>query len=137
MPSKVDRWSSRRIREHPRDDIAAIRGPDLRDLDRDVGAPETVDETARTWNAELGGDVFLHQRRGGRGERDDRCRAEQWQALADKLKAEGIQFIIEPHIRFAGETGEQATMFLHDPSANALEFKAFADQKMIFARSSD
>jgi extradiol dioxygenase family protein len=57
-----------------------------------------------------------------------------WQALADRLTAAGTDFVIEPHIRFKGEVGEQATMFFHDPSGNALEFKAFADDAMIFAK---
>ena len=56
-----------------------------------------------------------------------------WQALAARLTAAGTAFIIEPHIRFPGEAGEQATMFLLDPSGNALEFKAFADDAMVFA----
>jgi extradiol dioxygenase family protein len=56
-----------------------------------------------------------------------------WQALADRLKATGIRFGIEPHIRFKGQVGEQATMFFRDPSGNALEFKAFADDAMLFA----
>lgn len=51
----------------------------------------------------------------------------QWQALADRLRAAGTRFVIEPHVRFAGQPGEQATMFFLDPSGNALEFKAFAD----------
>ncbi len=50
-----------------------------------------------------------------------------WKALRDRLIANEMKFIIEPHIRFAGKTGEQATMFFHDPSGNAVEFKAFAD----------
>ena len=50
-----------------------------------------------------------------------------WRRLADQLKAAGIEFVIQPHIRFAGKAGEQATMFLLDPSGNALEFKAFSD----------
>ena len=54
-------------------------------------------------------------------------------AMADRFSAAGREFIIEPYIRFEGEVGEQATMFLLDPSGNALEFKAFADEKMIFA----
>ncbi|WP_027967754.1 VOC family protein [Halomonas halocynthiae] len=54
---------------------------------------------------------------------------EAWQALADKLKAHGIAFEIEPYIRFKGEPGEQATMFFKDPSGNALEFKAFKDRE--------
>lgn len=50
-----------------------------------------------------------------------------WHALADRLRAAGTRFVIEPHVRFAGQPGEQATLFLLDPSGNALEFKAFAD----------
>ena len=57
-----------------------------------------------------------------------------WNALAARLEAAGMNFIIEPHIRFPGEPGEQATMFLLDPSGNALEFKAFADDAMVFAK---
>ncbi|MBW8911157.1 MAG: VOC family protein [Sphingomonas sp.] len=56
-----------------------------------------------------------------------------WQALADRLKAAGTAFGIEPHIRFVGQPGEQATMFFLDPSGNALEFKAFADDAHLFA----
>ncbi|MFD1787613.1 VOC family protein [Sphingomonas floccifaciens] len=56
-----------------------------------------------------------------------------WQALADRLRAAGTVFGIEPHIRFPGQPGEQATMFFRDPSGNALEFKAFADDSMLFA----
>ncbi|AVV34948.1 glyoxalase [Halomonas sp. SF2003] len=52
-----------------------------------------------------------------------------WQALADRLIAEGVTFEIEPHIRFKGEPGEQATMFFLDPTGNALEFKAFKDRE--------
>lgn len=58
----------------------------------------------------------------------------QWQALADRLRQAGVRFVIEPCIRFKGEPGEQATMFLLDPSGNALEFKAFADFRQIFAK---
>ena len=56
-----------------------------------------------------------------------------WEALADRVAAAGISFGIAPHIRFKGQPGEQATMFLRDPSGNALEFKAFADDAMLFA----
>jgi len=56
-----------------------------------------------------------------------------WQELADKLAQRKVRFMIEPGIRFAGEPGEQATLFIADPSGNALEFKAFADDTMIFA----
>ena len=58
----------------------------------------------------------------------------EWQELADKLKTKEVKFVIEPHIRFRGDTGEQATMFFLDPSGNALEFKAFADFSQIFAK---
>lgn len=58
----------------------------------------------------------------------------RWQALADKLIAAGVRFIIEPHVRFKGEVGEQATMFFLDPCGNALEFKAFNDMSQVFAK---
>jgi len=57
-----------------------------------------------------------------------------WEALAEKLRIAGTRFVIEPHVRFRGQPGEQATMFLLDPSGNALEFKAFADRSRLFAR---
>lgn len=56
-----------------------------------------------------------------------------WQALADKLERAGCEFLISPRIRFQGEVGEQATLFLYDPSGNALEFKSFADPAQLFA----
>jgi len=59
---------------------------------------------------------------------------DDWHTLADKLKAAGTAFIIEPHIRFEGEVGEQATMFFLDPCGNALEFKAFKDISRLFAK---
>lgn len=59
---------------------------------------------------------------------------DQWQEMADRLKAAGTRFIIEPQIRFKGQPGEQATLFFLDPSGNALEFKAFADDAMVFAK---
>ena len=59
---------------------------------------------------------------------------DQWHALAAKLQAAGTRFIIEPHVRFQGEVGEQATMFFLDPSGNALEFKSFADMRQVFAK---
>lgn len=58
---------------------------------------------------------------------------EQWETLVERLRAAGTQFGIEPHIRFQGQVGEQATMFFTDPSGNALEFKAFADDAQLFA----
>ncbi len=57
-----------------------------------------------------------------------------WQALADRLRAADTVFVIEPTLRFRGQAGEQATMFLTDPSGNALEFKAFADDAALFAK---
>jgi uncharacterized protein len=57
----------------------------------------------------------------------------QWEELAERLRDAGLAFGIEPHIRFAGQVGEQATMFFTDPSGNALEFKAFADDNQLFA----
>ena len=57
-----------------------------------------------------------------------------WEALAAKLRAAGTSFVIEPYVRFKGLPGEQATMFFLDPSGNALEFKAFADDAMVFAK---
>jgi extradiol dioxygenase family protein len=59
---------------------------------------------------------------------------DQWQSMADKLKAAGTRFVIEPHVRFKGEVGEQATMFCLDPCGNALEFKAFKDIGRLFAK---
>ena len=52
---------------------------------------------------------------------------DSWARLSDKLKAANIRFVVEPHVRFKGQSGEQATMFLLDPSGNAIEFKAFQD----------
>jgi len=58
----------------------------------------------------------------------------QWQDLADRLTRAGTRFLIEPHVRFKGAVGEQATMFFCDPAGNALEIKAFADMGQVFAR---
>ena len=55
-------------------------------------------------------------------------------ALADRLRAAGTSFVIEPSLRFEGRPGEQWTMFLRDPAGNAVEFKAFADDAQVFAR---
>ena len=60
---------------------------------------------------------------------------DQWKALAERLEAAGTDFVISPTVRFAGEPGEQATMFLRDPAGNALEFKAMADPAMLFAKN--
>lgn len=59
---------------------------------------------------------------------------EEWQSLADKLIKAGTKFVIEPHIRFKGQVGEQATMFFLDPCGNALEFKSFQDMSQVFAK---
>ena len=58
----------------------------------------------------------------------------EWERLAEHLKSNNIEFVIEPYIRFKGLPGEQATMFLLDPSGNALEFKAFKDIGQLFAK---
>ncbi|MFC9689045.1 VOC family protein [Kribbella sp. NPDC056951] len=58
---------------------------------------------------------------------------ERFQELAERLRAAGTAFVIEPYVRFQGQTGEQWTMFLFDPAGNALEFKAFADDSQVFA----
>jgi len=59
---------------------------------------------------------------------------DEWHKLAARLKTAGQTFVIEPHVRFKGEVGEQATMFLLDPCGNALEFKAFKDIGRLFAK---
>ena len=59
---------------------------------------------------------------------------DEWHALADRFRAAGMTFVIEPYIRFAGQVGEQATMFILDPSGNGIEFKSFQDPSQVFAR---
>lgn len=59
---------------------------------------------------------------------------DRFEALAGRLRAAGVKFVIEPYVRFKGEVGEQATMFFLDPSGNALEFKAFRDRSLLFAK---
>ncbi|MCA0133783.1 VOC family protein [Winogradskyella alexanderae] len=59
---------------------------------------------------------------------------DSFKEFADRIKSKGIEFIIEPYIRFEGQVGEQATMFFKDPSGNALEFKAFKDMSQLFAK---
>ena len=61
----------------------------------------------------------------------------EWQALAERLREAKTTFIVEPRLRFAGEIGEQATMFFLDPSGNALEFKAFRDPSQLFAKANE
>jgi extradiol dioxygenase family protein len=60
---------------------------------------------------------------------------DDWKTLADRLRSAGTRFVIEPTIRFEGQPGEQATMFLLDPAGNALEFKAMADPAKLFAKN--
>jgi len=57
----------------------------------------------------------------------------EWRNLAERLTAAGVDFAIEPYVRFEGQIGEQGTLFFYDPSGNALEFKGFNDFKQIFA----
>ena len=58
----------------------------------------------------------------------------EWESLAEKLRKAGTKFVIDPHVRFKGQVGEQATMFFLDPCGNALEFKAFGDLSQVFAK---
>jgi extradiol dioxygenase family protein len=60
------------------------------------------------------------------------CEWSDWEALRDRLKQAGARFLVEPYLRFEGKAGEQATMFVEDPSGNALEFKAFRDDACVF-----
>ena len=59
---------------------------------------------------------------------------DEWKALAERLESAGVDFVIPPTVRFAGQPGEQATMFFRDPAGNALEFKAMADPAKLFAK---
>ena len=58
----------------------------------------------------------------------------RWEQLAARLEAAGVDFVIPPTVRFRGLPGEQATMFFRDPSGNAIEMKAFADLRQLFAK---
>jgi extradiol dioxygenase family protein len=60
--------------------------------------------------------------------------ADDWQGLAQRLRAAGTTFVVEPHLRFAGQPGEQWTMFFRDPSGNPIEIKGFADFDSVYAR---
>ncbi len=62
---------------------------------------------------------------------------DDWEALADRLRRRGIEFVIEPYLRFEGKAGEQGTFFIRDPSDNHLEFKTFRDIGMLFATDLD
>ena len=58
----------------------------------------------------------------------------EWQQLAERLRESGVKFLVEPHIRFKGKPGEQATMFIRDPNGNGLEFKSFKNPGNLFAK---
>ena len=60
-----------------------------------------------------------------------------WEALAKRLRVHGVEFVIEPYLRFEGKAGEQGTFFIRDPSGNDLEFKTFRDIEMLFAADLD
>ncbi|MNY68718.1 hypothetical protein D3C86_2065290 [compost metagenome] len=59
---------------------------------------------------------------------------DDWQALATRLTAQGLEFVLKPHIRFEGEPGEQATMFFLDPCGNPIEVKGFRDLDKVYAQ---
>lgn len=59
---------------------------------------------------------------------------DDWHDMAERLREAGVEFLLEPHVRFGGEPGEQATFFIADPSGNALEFKSLRDPHRLFAR---
>lgn len=92
-----------------------------------ISAHVKPEETARARTNDVDGDQVPVRHFGAILDWQD------WHSLADRLKAAGARFIIEPHVRFAGEVGEQATFFLLDPSGNALEFKSFRDMARVFA----
>lgn len=58
----------------------------------------------------------------------------QWEELVQRLNKNSVSYIVEPYIRFKDQAGEQGTLFIQDPSGNALEFKTFRDFKQIFAK---
>jgi len=60
---------------------------------------------------------------------------DEWKGLAERLQAADVDFVIPPTVRFAGQPGEQATMFFLDPAGNALEFKSMADPEKLFAKN--
>lgn len=92
-----------------------------------ISAHVKPEETARARTNDVDGDQVPVRHFGAILDWQD------WHSLADRLKAAGARFIIEPHVRFSGEVGEQATFFLLDPSGNALEFKSFRDMARVFA----
>ncbi|ERT05869.1 glyoxalase/Bleomycin resistance /Dioxygenase superfamily protein [Lyngbya aestuarii BL J] len=62
---------------------------------------------------------------------------DEWHKLAERLQKENVDFLIQPQIRFQGQVGEQATLFIKDPSGNVLEFKSFQDESQIFAKKTN
>lgn len=62
---------------------------------------------------------------------------DDWERLAERLRRHGVEFLIEPYLRFEGRAGEQGTFFVRDPSGNALEFKTFRDESKLFSTDLD
>ncbi len=85
-----------------------------------------LSETEQQWLAQVG--------QVDRTALPDKLRHNLPEWLAERLQARGTRFVIEPYVRFQGQVGEQATMFLLDPCGNALEFKAFKDMSQLFAK---
>jgi extradiol dioxygenase family protein len=129
----------------PVDDLAKARAfyGGLLGCPEGRSAPEWVDFDF------FGHQIVAHLTTGGRGvERTNPVDGEQipvrhfgailsvelWKNIAARLSAASIEFLVEPRVRFEGEPGEQHTLFVKDPSGNAIEFKAFADDDMVFAR---
>lgn len=92
-----------------------------------ISAHLKPEETRRAATSEVDGDAVPVRHFGAVLDWAD------WQRLGARLRDAGAEFIIEPHVRFAGEVGEQGTFFLLDPSGNALEFKSFKDPSRLFA----
>ena len=113
----------------PVDDLAAAR----RFYGGLLGCPEG--RSSAEW---IDFDFFGHQivahLAPPRANRDHHNPVDGQDVLAARLREQGVKFVTEPYIRFAGQVGEQATMFFHDPAGNALEFKSFRDRSQLFAK---
>lgn len=127
----------------PVDDLDAAR----RFYGETLGCPQgREDDTWVDWNF-YGHQLVTHYAPGPRGEHQNPVdghgvpvphfglllSAEEFHKLAERVRAAGIEFVIDPYLRFEGKPGEQWTMFFRDPAGNALEFKAFADDSQVFA----
>ncbi|MFI6551293.1 VOC family protein [Streptomyces prunicolor] len=109
-------------------------------VDWDLHGHQLVTHLVRDAGAEVGADAWA---RGGFSHVDGHevpvphfgllLSTEQFHDLADRLRAAGTSFVIEPYRRYQGQPAEQWTMFLHDPAGNALEFKAFRNESQVFA----